>query len=150
MTHPAKRKGDAAELEAARLLAEHTGWPVRRKLGAGRADDCGDLDGIPDTCVQVKAYRDITRAIREVLDELPAQQANAQATFGFGMVRRPGGRWFAVMSVEQVCGLLREATSEPIEPNDDWTMPPAKVIAHGHIVWDDQNGPVTSDMENRA
>jgi hypothetical protein len=111
VTHPAKRKGDAAELEAARLLADLTGWPVRRKLGVGRSDDCGDLDGIPDACVQVKAYRDITRAVREVLDELPQQQANAGATFGFGMVRRPGGRWFAVLTVEQVCCLLREATA---------------------------------------
>jgi len=112
VTHPSKRKGDKYELEAARLLADLTGWPVRRKLGAGRTDDCGDLDGIPDTCVQVKAYRDIQRAVREVLDELPAQQANAGATFGFGMVRRPGGRWFAVLTLEQVCALLREATSE--------------------------------------
>jgi len=114
VTHPAKRKGDAAELEAARLLAEHTGWPVRRKLGAGRLDDCGDLDGIPQCCVQVKAYRDITRAVREVLDELPTQQTNAGTTFGFGMVRRPGGRWFAVLTLEQVCCLLREATSEMV------------------------------------
>jgi len=119
MTHPAKRKGDAAELEAARLLAEHTGWPVRRKLGAGRADDTGDLDGVPSTVVQVKAYRDIQRAVRETLDELPTQQTNAGATFGFGMVRRPGGRWFAVLSVEQVCTLLREATAPvAIEPGD--------------------------------
>jgi hypothetical protein len=111
--HPAKRKGDAAELEAARLLADHTGFPVRRKLGAGRTDDCGDLDGLPDTCVQVKAYRDITRAIREVLDELPGQQTNSGATFGFGMVRRPGGRWFAVLTIEQITCLLREAIPAP-------------------------------------
>jgi hypothetical protein len=114
MTHPSKRKGDSAELEAARLLAEHTGYPVRRKLGAGRTDDCGDLDGIPDTCIQVKAYRDITRAIREVLDELPGQQTNSGATFGFGMVRRPGGRWLLVMSVEQGATYIRETLTETV------------------------------------
>ncbi len=114
MTTPSKRKGDKAELEAARALADLTGWPVRRKLGAGRADDTGDLDGLPQTCVQVKAYRDITRAIRETLTELPAQQTNAGATFGFGMVRRPGGHWFAVLTLEQVATLLREATT-PVE-----------------------------------
>jgi hypothetical protein len=112
VTHPSKRKGDKYELEAARLLAEHTGWPVRRKLGAGRTDDTGDLDGLPDACCQVKAYRDVQRAVREVLEELPVQQANSGCAFGFGMVRRPGGRWFAVMSVEQMCCLLREATTE--------------------------------------
>jgi hypothetical protein len=112
VTNPSKRKGDSAELEAARLLADRTGFPVRRKLGAGRADDCGDLDGIPDTCIQVKAYKDITRAIREVLDELPTQHANSGATFAFGMVRRPGARWFAVLDIDQLATLLREATSE--------------------------------------
>jgi hypothetical protein len=112
VTHPAKRKGDTAEREAAVLLTQETGWFVRRKLGAGRADDCGDLDGIPETCVQVKSYRDVTRAIREVLDELPQQQTNDGATFAFGMVRRPGGKWFAVLTIEQICTLLREATLE--------------------------------------
>lgn len=111
MANSAKRKGDGAELEAARLLADLTGWPVRRKLGAGRLDDTGDLDGIPDTCIQVKAYKDIQRAVRDCLDELPLQQANAGTTFGFGMIRRPGGRWFAVMDLDQLATLLREATT---------------------------------------
>lgn len=111
MTTAAKRKGDAAELEAARQLADRTGWPVRRKLGAGRSDDTGDLDGVPDTTVQVKHYRDIGRAIRECLLELPAQQANAGTTFAAGLVRRPGGHWFAVLTLDQLATLLREATS---------------------------------------
>lgn len=115
--NPSKRKGDKYELEAARQLADRTGWPVRRRLGAGRTDDCGDLDGVPDTCVQVKAYRDITRAIREILDELPAQQANADASYAFGMVRRPGGRWFAVLDLDNLCGLLREADPQFAHPS---------------------------------
>lgn len=110
MPHPSKRKGDAAELEAARRLAALTGWPIRRKLGAGRQDDSGDLDGVPDTCIQVKSYRDQTRAVREILAELPAQQANAGAMFAAGLVRRPGGHWYAVMDLNQLATLLREAT----------------------------------------
>jgi hypothetical protein len=111
MTNSSKRKGDAAELEAARLLAESTGWPVRRKLGAGRADDCGDLDGVPDTCIQIKNYpKDPQRAVAEILRELPHQQMNARATFAAGLVRRPGGSWFAVMDLYQLTTLLREAT----------------------------------------
>lgn len=116
MTHPAKRKGDSAELEAARHLADRTGWPVRRKLGAGRTDDTGDLDGIPDSCVQVKNYRDITRSIRETLDELPAQQTNAGTPYAFGLIRRPGGRWFAVLDLDNLCALLREATDPEWDP----------------------------------
>jgi hypothetical protein len=110
VANAAKRKGDGAELEAARLLADLTGWPVRRKLGAGRTDDTGDLDGVPDCTVQVKNYRDITRAVREVLDELPMQQMNAGTTFAAGLVRRPGVRWFVVMDIPQFVTLLREAT----------------------------------------
>jgi hypothetical protein len=110
MTNSSKSKGDRSELEAARLLAELTGWPVRRKLGAGRLDDTGDLDGVPETTIQVKAYRDIQRAIRECLAELPAQQANAGTTFAMGMIRRPGGRWLVAMTPEQAMTLLREAT----------------------------------------
>jgi hypothetical protein len=111
MPHPAKSKGDRAELEAARLLADLTGWPVRRKLGAGRADDTGDLDGIPDTCVQVKSYVDPRRAIAEILAELPQQQANAGTTFAAGLFRRRGGRWGVVLTPEMFCTLLREATT---------------------------------------
>ena len=111
MSNPSKNKGDRAELEAARLLADLTGWPVRRKLGAGRADDTGDLDGIPDCTVQVKAYRDITRALRETLAELPVQQANAGTTFAFGMIRLPGGRYAVVLTPEQIATYHREATA---------------------------------------
>lgn len=111
MTNAAKRKGDSAELEAARLIAELTGWPVRRKLGAGRADDTGDLHGIPDTTCQVKNYRDPARAIREGLPALRSQQANAGTPFAALLVRRRGGEWAAVLDLDMLCTLLREATS---------------------------------------
>lgn len=111
MANPPKRKGDAAELDAARQLADLTGWPVRRKLGAGRADDTGDLDGIPDTVVQVKHYVDVARAIREGLADLRAQQTNAATPFAALLVRRRGGHWAAVMELDQLATLLREATS---------------------------------------
>ncbi len=132
-----KEKGDRAELEAARLLADLTGWPVRRRLGAGRADDTGDLDGIPDTCIQVKNYRDITRAVGECLNELPQQQANAKAPFAAGLVRRPGGRWFAVMNVEQLAALLREAT------RPEGGVGGGRALGRGHDmrhIWQDEHG----------
>lgn len=113
MTNAAKRKGDKAELEAARELADRLGLPVRRKLGAGRLDDCGDLDGLPSTCVQVKNYpSDPQRALREILADLPTQQANAGATFAFGMLRRPGGRWAVVMDLDQIATYIRETLKE--------------------------------------
>src|SRR5262245_45151148 len=114
VTTPAKRKGDRTELEAARLLADLTGWPVRRKLGAGRTDDTGDLDGIPDTTIQCKAYTDVIRAIREGLPELRVQQTNAGTPFAALIVRRRGGRWMACMELDQLATLLREATTPEV------------------------------------
>lgn len=114
MPNPAKRKGDTAELEAARELATRLGLPIRRKLGAGRLDDCGDLDGVPSTCIQVKNRpNDPLRSIREILTDLPTQQSNADATFAFGLVRSRGGRWFAVMDLDQISTYIRETLQPP-------------------------------------
>lgn len=114
MTTPAKRKGDAGELEVAKRLADLTGWPVKRKLGAGRAEDTGDLYGLPQCTGQVKAYANVQRAIREGLPELRGQQANAGTTFGALFVRRlrqpEESRWMVVMDLDQFATLLREAT----------------------------------------
>ena len=64
MPSPQKAKGDRAELEAAALLTEALGLPVRRKLGAGRSDDTGDLDGVPGHVVQVASWKDTAAAAR--------------------------------------------------------------------------------------
>lgn len=109
MTSTSKRKGDAAELEIARLLTEQLGGTIRRRLGAGRRDDTGDLDGLQDTTAQVKNRpNDISRAIREGIDSSVTQQANAGTSFGVCFIRRPGGRWIAAMSIEQWCAMYRE------------------------------------------
>jgi len=113
VTSPSKRKGDAAELAAAKALAELTGLPVRRKLGAGRADDTGDLYGIPDTVVQVKNYADSGRAIRECLRDSPVQQANDGATFAASMVWLRGGPWVVVMTIDQFATYVRESLAGP-------------------------------------
>jgi len=109
VTSPQKRKGDVAELEIARILHDLTGWPVRRKLGAGRTDDEGDLEGIPDTVVQVANWADINRAIRQKPVEAEQQRHNAAATFAVTLIRLRGGMWRAVLTPEQLCTLLREA-----------------------------------------
>lgn len=109
MTSSAKRKGDRAELEAARILADLTGFDVRRKLGAGRAEDTGDLWGIPDTVVQVRNYRDIATAVRTARDDADQQARNGGVVFRFGMVRHPGGVWTCVLSPEAMAVYIREA-----------------------------------------
>lgn len=111
MTSPQARKGAHAEREIAALLTDLTGWPIRRRLQEGRADDTGDLEGIPDTVVQVKNYRDIARAIREGVNDATQQQAQAGTTFAAAAIRHSGGRWTIAMTPEQFATLLREATA---------------------------------------
>lgn len=109
MTSSAKRKGDKAELEVQTLIRDLLGWPARRKLGAGRNDDMGDIDGCPDTTIQVAAYADIQRAIREKVATCTAQQERAATTFGATFLRLRGGRYVVVLTPEQWATYAREA-----------------------------------------
>jgi hypothetical protein len=111
VTSPQKRKGDAAELEAAAILSDLLGYPVRRKLGAGRTDDTGDLDGVPDTVLQVASWADALRAVREKPLAAESQRHNASTTFAATLVRLRGGVWRVVLTPEQFATLHREATA---------------------------------------
>ncbi len=106
-------KGGAAEREAALILADLTGFPVRRKLGAGRLDDEGDLEGIPETTVQVAWWptRGVLRAVREKPPQAEQQAINAGTPFSAAMIRMHGGVWRIVLTPEAFATLLREATS---------------------------------------
>ena len=100
---------DRAELEVQGWLRDHLGVPARRALGAGRLDDMGDMQGVPNTCIQVVDRADVARAIREKLPECAEQQARMGAAFGATFVRRRGGSYFVVMTPEQFAALWREA-----------------------------------------
>jgi hypothetical protein len=86
LTGASKRRGDEAEREAAALLADLLGYPIRRKLGAGRLDDVGDLDGLPATTLQVAAWTDALRAVREKPLAVEEQRTRAQTTFAATLV----------------------------------------------------------------
>jgi len=107
MTNPQKAKGDRAELEAAAHLMQVLGLPVRRKLGAGRQDDTGDLDGIPGHVVQVASWADTAAAARIKPPEAEQQRINAQADHAATLVRFRGGTWRIVLTVEQWARYLR-------------------------------------------
>lgn len=111
MTSPSARKGNTAELEIARILTNLTGWRIRRKLGAGRTDDEGDLEGLPNCVAEVKAYRSTGEGVNAALKDLERERRNAGTTFAVGLVKRPRAGWCAVMDIEHFCTLLREATS---------------------------------------
>ena len=116
MANPSKRKGDRAELEAARWISDLLGVDCRRKLGAGRTDDTGDLDAPPGSvldnwCLEVKNYRDIAAAVRDGLEDAAREQAHSRRPFGAALIRRPGGRWFVAMTPEQFAAIVREAAA---------------------------------------
>ena len=101
MANSQKAKGDRAELEAAELLSELLGTTVRRKLGAGRQDDTGDLDGVPDHIVQVANWADTAAAARVKPSEAEDQRENAGVEFAATLVRFRGGKWRVVLTPEQ-------------------------------------------------
>lgn len=126
MANSAKRKGDRAELEVQGLLRDLLGVPARRKLGAGRRDDMGDIDGVPDTVIQVVDWKDALRAVREKPLECEEQRRRAsgrvyavvnleekfiQPHFAATFVRLRGGEYRVVLTPEQWAAYWREAVA---------------------------------------
>jgi hypothetical protein len=109
MGNPQKRRGDSAEREVAALIHDLLGFPARRALGAGRADDVGDIHGVPDCVVQVASWTDVARAAREKPLGAEGQRLNAQATHAATFVRFRGGSYRVVLTPEQWATLMREA-----------------------------------------
>jgi hypothetical protein len=114
VTNAAKRRGDIAEREAAAVLSDLLGFAIRRKLGAGRLDDVGDLDGLPQTTVQVAAWSDALRAIRQKPLDVERQRQRAGSTFCATLVRLRGGVWRVVLTPEQFAMWAREALARDI------------------------------------
>lgn len=113
MTKASKAKGDKGEREAAALIHDLLGVPARRKLGAGRLDDEGDIDGVPDTTIQVcSRTTDVVNVglVRKPI-EVGQQAANAGTTHAATFLRVRGGTWRVVLTPEQFATLWREATT---------------------------------------
>ncbi len=99
MANPSKAKGDRAELAAVAYLTQAAPHLVsvhraQRKLGAGRADDTGDLWVFHDVAIQVRAY-DLARigtAIRTAAVDAAQQATNAGVPYALGMVPFPRAR----------------------------------------------------------
>jgi hypothetical protein len=101
MANRPKRKGDRGELEAAAILTEALGLPVRRKLGAGRQDDTGDLDGVPGHVVQIANWEDTAAAARVKPTAAEQQRINASKAHAASIIRFRGGTWRVVLTLEQ-------------------------------------------------
>jgi hypothetical protein len=108
-----KRKGDRAELEVQGLLRELLGVPARRKLGAGRQDDQGDIEGVPDTCVSVLNWGggDLAYGLRLKPFQAELQRERAGCGFVATFVRLRGGEYRVVLTPEQWATYWREAVA---------------------------------------
>jgi hypothetical protein len=115
LTGSSKRKGDKAELEVQALLGTLLGVPVRRKLGAGRRDDIGDIEGVPNTVVQVVDWRDVAAAVSKKPDECERQRLEFERQIGepayaATFVRLRGGKFRVCLTPEQWFAYWRAAT----------------------------------------
>lgn len=109
MANKPKDKGDRAELEAAAICTDLLGLPVRRKLGAGRQDDTGDLDGVPGHVVQVANWADTAAAARIKSKAAEQQRINAGVEHAASMIRFHGGQWRVVLTLEQWARYVKAA-----------------------------------------
>ena len=110
--HPQKNKGDEAEREVAALLSELTGKTVRRKLGAGRTDDTGDIEGIPNFAIQVADWKNKNAACLQKPVEAEDQRINLGVDHAATFVRFRGGRYRVVLTPEQFARILFQITKE--------------------------------------
>lgn len=103
------QRGAQAERDAAALINDllFGGQErVKRKLGAGRAEDTGDLHGLEGFCLQVAARANLGEVLQIKALQCEAQQAHAQEPFGVTVMKlppRPGkpSQWRFVMTPDQ-------------------------------------------------
>jgi len=98
-----KAKGDRAEREIAFELSTLLGRDIERKLGAGRAEDTGDLYGLTNWTAQVADWKDALRAIRQKPEGAEQQRINAKTEHAVTFIRLRGGMWRAVQTLPQWC-----------------------------------------------
>lgn len=107
MPNPLKRKGDAAEREAAMLITQLLNLvpPARRRLGAGRTaaagGDVGDIDGLPGHVVQVANWGNAAAAAQQKPAEAEQQAQNLGVPHAVTLVRFRGGKWVVVITLAQ-------------------------------------------------
>jgi hypothetical protein len=110
VANPQKRKGDRAELACAALVSELLGVPARRALGAGRADDVGDIHGVPGVAIQVADWADLAQALRIKPPAADVQAVNARALYGVAFLRLRGGEFRACLTPDSWAVLHQAAT----------------------------------------
>jgi len=107
-----KAKGTAAETAVANYLKDQ-GWATAERRALSGINDKGDIAGILQLCVEVKAQKQYS--IPAWLKELATEKANAKAEHGVLIIKPVGvgssnvKGWWAVMTFEELVELLRKA-----------------------------------------
>jgi len=126
MANAQKRKGDAAEREAAQLIAALLALPARRKLGAGRTNgaggDTGDIEGVPGHVIQIASWANVAAAARLKPVEAKQQACNAALPFAASWVRFRGGTWRIVLTPEQWAAYVRLILQESVPRQAPWPI----------------------------
>ena len=87
-----RRKGQVGEREAAALIAEHTGWEVRRRVRNAAGDS--DLLGVPGWSIEIKRYASATVSQIAGWWDQCVDQAGGELPVLFYRLNR--GQWRAV------------------------------------------------------
>jgi hypothetical protein len=107
MTH---WKGPMREREVAAMFIE-AGWKkARRALGAGRKDDVGDIDGVPNLCIQVAGRKTgLSSVINEKFPATERQRVNRGVPFASLWIRMDRKPWLVLLSPKQFFTLFHYA-----------------------------------------
>jgi len=102
-------KGARAEREACEVLWGHLGVKAYRLRTPGEDADRGDLGGVPNTTIECKNVQELSRSLAGLEQCERAQERNGH-DFGFTLIRRPGGLWFAAQTLPQLADMWRIAS----------------------------------------
>ena len=108
----AKQKGTSAESALVKYL-QANGFPMAERRALTGSLDQGDITGTPCLAWEVKNHK--AYHIPEWLRETEIETGNANADFGILAVKPNGvglgnaGQWWAIMTMDQMVKLLREA-----------------------------------------
>ena len=109
MTNSSKVKGSQYERDVVAYLKAH-GFPkAQRRYGAGATNDTGDVHGVPDFVLELKAEKAIDLA--GYMDETETEKLNANETYGAAIIKRRNrnvSQSYVVMDLASFCEFIKE------------------------------------------
>lgn len=112
MSNPKKAKGTLAETGLVNYLQDN-GFPHAERRALAGVNDLGDIIGTVGICWEVKNQK--TYNIPKWLKETQIETKNSNSDYGV-LVVKPNGigptrpdQWWAIMNVEDIVRLLRDA-----------------------------------------